>query len=94
MWAPEGSVFGVCDNAQGVCGRQRNCGDSRCFVLAGYVSTVDKWDAFDALWIDALNTHPRIEYFKASEAESLKGQFAGFTEIPELTRAHDELPGG
>jgi len=61
-------------------------GDSRCFVLAGYVSTVDKWDAFDALWIDALNTHPRIGYFKASEAESLKGQFAGFTEQTKNTK--------
>jgi len=50
------------------------------FVLAGYVSTVEKWDSFDSLWSDVLNAPPRIKYFKASEAESLKGQFTGFTQ--------------
>lgn len=57
-------------------------GDSVWSVLAGYVGTVDAWDRFDSPWQDALHRHPRIEYFKASEAESLRpdGQWAGITE--------------
>jgi hypothetical protein len=54
-------------------------GDSTWFVLAGYVATVEQWDSFDVRWLDTLHTSPRIAYFKASEAESLKGQFLGFT---------------
>jgi hypothetical protein len=49
-------------------------------VLAGYVGTVDDWDepAFGKEWAHALSDVPRISYFKASEAESLRpdGQWA------------------
>ncbi|MBS1982928.1 MAG: DUF3800 domain-containing protein [Bdellovibrionales bacterium] len=54
-------------------------GDSPWVVLAGYVSTVQDWLAFEQDWVCALDTDPRIEYFKHAEAESLKGQFLGFT---------------
>jgi hypothetical protein len=51
-------------------------GNSPWYVLAGYVGTVEGWDLFDSLWAQAMHLHPRIEYFKATEAESLKGQFS------------------
>jgi len=56
-------------------------GDSPWYVLAGYVGTVDGWDSFDAQWDEVLSAHPRIEYFKSSEAESLRpdGQWKGVT---------------
>jgi uncharacterized protein DUF3800 len=56
-------------------------GDSRWYVLAGYVGTVEAWGAFDEAWRHVLAGPPSIEYFKASEAESLRsdGQWAGFT---------------
>ena len=55
-------------------------GDSKWFVLAGYVGTVAGWDRFDEAWRNALDDHPRIDYFKSSEAERLRDQFCGFTE--------------
>lgn len=52
-------------------------GDSPWVVLAGYVGTVCDWAGFDSNWSKVLESQPRIEYFKSSEAESLKGQFLG-----------------
>jgi Protein of unknown function (DUF3800) len=54
-------------------------GDSPWFVLAGYVGTVEAWDAFEQSWRTVLDVSPKLEYFKASEAESLRedGQWAG-----------------
>lgn len=56
-------------------------GDSPWYVLAGYVGTVDGWNAFDGLWRSEMESHPKIDYFKGSEAESLRpdGQWAGAT---------------
>src|SRR5271163_1799368 len=61
-------------------------GDSLWFVLAGYVGTVEGWDRFDDLWLKVLHAHPRIEYFKAVQAESLKEQFAGFSKEERNTK--------
>ncbi len=54
-------------------------GDSPWYVLAGYVGTVEAWDAFEGPWSEVLDGPPKLEYFKASEAESLRsdGQWAG-----------------
>jgi hypothetical protein len=54
-------------------------GDSPWYVLAGYLGTVEGWDLFDDEWKEVLDKPPRIEYFKSSEAESLRpdGQWAG-----------------
>jgi hypothetical protein len=52
-------------------------GDSPWVVLAGYVGTVCDWVGFESDWSKVLESQPRIEYFKSSEAESLKGQFVG-----------------
>jgi Protein of unknown function (DUF3800) len=56
-------------------------GDSTWYVLAGYLGTVEGWDSFDSQWTEVLHTDPYIEYFKASEAESLRpdGPWAGIT---------------
>ena len=54
-------------------------GDSPWFVLGGYVAGVSDWNAFDPEWRAATNAQPRIGYFHAAEAESLKGEFSGFT---------------
>lgn len=54
-------------------------GDQRLF-LAGYVNTADQWIAFSNAWEEALKEHPAIEYFKMSEAHSLKGQFERWQE--------------
>jgi hypothetical protein len=60
-------------------------GDSPWYVLAGYVGTVAAWDAFDGPWRDVLAGPPKLEYFKASEAERLgrdgsQGQWAAVSE--------------
>jgi hypothetical protein len=56
-------------------------GDSPWYVLAGYIGTVEGWDTFDEPWRAILDSHPKIEYFKSSQAESLRpdGQWAGVT---------------
>jgi hypothetical protein len=53
-------------------------GDSPWYVLAGYVGTISDWIGFEPEWRTVLDAAPHIEYFKSSEAESLKGQFLGF----------------
>lgn len=67
-------------------------GDSPWFVLAGYIGTVEGWDRFDGEWQKVLDGPPCIEYFKASEAESLRpdGQWAGICKEQRNERI-DEL---
>ena len=52
------------------------------FVLAGFVASRQRWDAFIEQWNVALTlAKPRpIKYFKMVEANSLKGQFLGWGE--------------
>ena len=56
-------------------------GDSPWFVLGGYVGTAEAWDKFDHHWRAVLDGPPKLEYFKASQAESLRpdGQWAGIS---------------
>jgi hypothetical protein len=63
-------------------------GDSTWYVLAGYLGTVEGWDSFDSQWTEVLHAHPTIEYFKASEAESLRpdGQWARVTKEQRDTK--------
>jgi hypothetical protein len=49
-------------------------GDRRLF-LAGYLHRADVWAAFSEDWHAELRSWPAIEYFKASEANHLNGQF-------------------
>jgi hypothetical protein len=52
-------------------------GDSQYFVLAGYVTSEVSWSGFVPDWQSVLDLSPKLDYFKMSEAESLKGQFEG-----------------
>lgn len=54
-------------------------GDSQYYVLAGYSASEEVWKAFSRDWQSALDTAPRLDYFKMYEAEGRTGQFAGFT---------------
>jgi hypothetical protein len=52
-------------------------------VLAGFVASSARWTDFSAAWQAALDEHPKLEYFKMTEAASLRGQFdrrRGWTE--------------
>jgi hypothetical protein len=49
-------------------------GDRRLF-LAGYLHRTDVWARFSDFWHAELCSWPTIEYFKASEANHLSGQF-------------------
>ena len=55
-------------------------GQGPVFVIAGYVSTAERWEAFSDDWEQALQEFPPIEYFKMREAASLQDQFRGFDE--------------
>ena len=48
------------------------------FVMAGFVSTVEKWRVFVEQWDAALKLHPSIDYFKMREEANLQGQFERF----------------
>ncbi|MNU70909.1 hypothetical protein D3C71_603270 [compost metagenome] len=52
-------------------------GEQRLYLCA-YINTADKWAVFSDAWDRALRATPAIEYFKASEAENLNGQFRGW----------------
>jgi hypothetical protein len=54
-------------------------GDSPYYILAGYSASEATWAAFWPDWQAALDVAPKLQYFKMSEAESLKGQFSGFS---------------
>jgi len=64
-------------------------GDSPYFVLSGYCAAQDTWGAFSRDWQEVLSLWPKLEYFKMSEAESLKGQFATFTPEHREARLRD-----
>lgn len=45
------------------------------FVLAGFLSTADRWAAFSDEWQAALSLPPLLDYFKMTEASRLQEQF-------------------
>jgi hypothetical protein len=52
-------------------------------VLGGFVTQTDDWARFSDEWQNALDIHPKFDYFKMSEANSLVEQFSpakGWTE--------------
>jgi len=59
--------------------------DLRELVLAGYVQTLEAWDAFSKEWQRTLDAEPPLQYFRMAEAENLSGQFKGWT--PDARRA-------
>ena len=57
-------------------------GDTKYFVMAGYLGSVSAWECFDERWRSVLDHSPRVPYFHAVEANSLRsdGVWAGITE--------------
>jgi hypothetical protein len=49
------------------------------FLLAGYLASVSAWDVFSGRWQSTLDEPPKLEYFKMREANSLRGQFWGWS---------------
>jgi hypothetical protein len=50
------------------------------FVLSGFCSDAHSWEGFSDAWAHILEDVPKIGYFKAREAQSLKGEFLGWDE--------------
>lgn len=50
-----------------------------CLIMAGWNARADMWQDFSTAWLKVCHANPRIEYFKCSEARSLKGQFERFS---------------
>jgi hypothetical protein len=63
-------------------------GDTQYFVMAGYIGAVSAWECFDERWCSVLDERPRIPYFHAVEANSLRsdGVWAGITETERDTK--------
>jgi hypothetical protein len=53
-------------------------GDRRLY-MAGYLNRADAWELFSKAWRDECRAASPIEYLKMSEAQSLKGQFRGWS---------------
>jgi hypothetical protein len=47
-------------------------------VLAGFISSPEKWALFSDEWAAILAAQPNIDYFKMREAHYFKGQFEGW----------------
>src|SRR5690242_12865521 len=54
-------------------------GRSPYYVLAGYLSVVERWEAFADRWAATLSEEPAIKYFKTREAYRLRDQFNGWS---------------
>jgi hypothetical protein len=50
-------------------------GQPPALVIGGFIGSSEKWAAFSDEWRVYLDMKPSLEYFKASEATSLSGQF-------------------
>jgi hypothetical protein len=44
-------------------------------VIAGFISTVEKWKAFSDAWQAKLDEYPGLRYFRMSDAMGLRAQF-------------------
>ena len=64
-------------------------GDSPVCVLAGYISTAERWATFSNEWQAALHTPPKICYFKSTEAMHRQKQFQGFCETQRDQKLRD-----
>ena len=56
-------------------------------VMAGYISTVERWEKFSDEWQAALDLPPAIKYFKVREALLLREQFDGWSRQDADARA-------
>lgn len=70
------------------------------FVLAGYVSSAEKWTAFSDAWDAECDRAPKIENFKMAHANAFRGDFDGWRredrdarlgKLAEIIRQHTVL---
>ncbi len=54
-------------------------GEQRLF-MAGYLGRADMWERFSEAWIEELQLAPAISYLHMVEANSLRGEFKGWTQ--------------
>jgi hypothetical protein len=50
----------------------------KAFVMAGFLGRIQEWEKATAAWAESLAEEPRIDFFKHSEWQALRGQFQGF----------------
>jgi hypothetical protein len=50
----------------------------KAFVMAGFLGRVGEWEKTTAAWAESLHEEPRIDFFKHSDCQALRGQFQGF----------------
>lgn len=62
------------DDSQKVLGRKR-------LFMAGYINSIPAWDEFTYDWEACLAAKRRIEYFKSTEANGMRGQFKGWGKL-------------
>jgi len=60
--------------------------DSKVFVIAGYAGPMESFSSFADEWQALLRENPALEYLKGKEANSLTGQFSGWTETERTAR--------
>jgi hypothetical protein len=72
--------------------------NSRYYVLAGFIASVEQWKDASIKWRRVLDQEPALRYFKMSEAMAMEGQFkTGWTvplrnqRILELVQVIEEL---
>jgi hypothetical protein len=55
---------------------------SQCYVLAGFIASVEDWKAVSTKWAQTLDKEPSLRYFKMSEAMAMDGQFRNGWTVP------------
>jgi len=59
----------------------------QCYVLAGFIATVDSWLNFSKDWKEELDRIPAMPYFKMNEiVRTRSGPFKGWTEVARQER--------
>jgi len=51
------------------------------YVAAGWAAKPDAWLKISNSWRSALDSEPKVRYFKLNDALGLKGPFAGWSEV-------------
>ena len=77
-------------------------GDSRYFVLGGFMADYDTWERFSDAWDAELRRAPSLKLFRMAQANALNGHFDGWTEaerdqkvnsLIDVIHAHDPFMG-
>lgn len=61
-------------------------GDSRYYVLGGFMADFETWESFSDGWDKVLRQPPAIAYFKMMEAHNLRDEFSGWSTVDRDTK--------